>query len=72
MKYPPLPDGIIIDGRRVFTSFNMRDYAITFHNINTEILHKLSNDSCNDSCNDSRNDSNTKVVNDLLKMFKGK
>ena len=68
MKYPPLPDGIIIDGRRVFTSFDVRDYAITFYSINTEVLHKLSND----SRNDSRNDNNTKVVNDLLKMFKGK
>lgn len=63
MKYPPLPDGIIIDGRKVFTTSNMRDYAITFHNVNTEV-----------SINSKQRDAvkNAKVVNDLLNMFKKK
>ena len=63
MKYPPLPDGIIIDGRRVFTSFDMRDYAITFHNINTEV-------SINTKQRDTVKDA--KVIDDLLNMFKMK
>ena len=63
MKYPPLPDGIIIDGRRVFTSFDMRDYAITFHNVNTEV-------SINTKQRDTVKDA--KVIDDLLNMFKMK
>ena len=63
MKYPPLPDGIIIDGRRVFTSFDMRDYAITFHNINTEV-------SINTKQRDTVKDA--KVIDDLLNVFKMK
>ena len=63
MKYPPLPDGIIIDGRRVFNSFNMRDYAITFYNVNTEV-------SINTKQRDTVKDA--KVIDDLLNMFKMK